>query len=410
MAWSDGYLDASFRGVQFNVKRASTTGGRRVAVHEFPRADRTETEDLGGVAKDFVLDAFLIGADYFDQRKRFEGVLDEGTVGILVHPYRGTSNVRVAGKYTITETGEEGGMCRFQIPFTEETSISSVVAVPNTPWVARSVKADTFSEILDNFAKVFAIKQKVGAAVETFQYGVEKAAGLPAAAVRDAREAFDLGLAVVDSAKIVAGSSAEFKREIKNCKGRTEALSLNLEYITETMKNVIDWGTEDLGSPRDQLRELRRIHQFSETIIGETSESEAFGYPARQVQEFIAQLAVVAQVSVFTETEFTTVEDAEEIRDQLFRDIDALSLSPNVSDDLYALLRDCKKAVFDDFQTRSLHWPRIRDVRLPETTNTLALLYSHYGDINDEQAFIGRNQIIHPGFVPGGVDLKMIVR
>ena len=107
MAWHDGYLPASFRGVKFFVRRATTRGGRNTVDHIFPRSEETETEDLGRFPDKFDLDCYLLGDDYFKQREDFESALNQGGVGVLIHPYRGVYNVRVTGEFSAVEDSAE---------------------------------------------------------------------------------------------------------------------------------------------------------------------------------------------------------------------------------------------------------------------------------------------------------------
>lgn len=391
MAWHDGYLPGSFCGVPFSVKRATTRGGRNTVDHVFPRREETETEDMGRLPDKFTLSIYLLGDDYFDQREKFEDAIKRGSVGVLIHPYRGVHNVRVSGEFTAVEDSSEGRIIRYTVPFAVDRAVKLTVPGTDTKWFARQSKADVLSAAKSNFLDIFSLAQA------------------PANAIRDARDAMDQGLSVIDSAKRIAGSAADFKRQIENTRGRLDALTANLEYLVDSFADLADWGIEEGTATRDQFREVRRVAEFASTLIGGAASNSESTYQAKQVQNLIQQQAIASMVGMIPDVPFTSDADAEDARDNLFWSMRATMEDESISDDLYAALRDAMKAVYDEVEERILTLPRFRDYESPEVTNTLALMWDFYGSIDEEEAFIERNEIIHPGFVPANVPLKIQV-
>lgn len=390
MSWSDGYLPASFRGVPFSIRKASTVGGRIVSEHQFPGRDETETEDLGGLSKRGTLDAFLVGADYFRQRDRFEDALDLGGVGVLIHPYRGTLNIKINGSWSAVETGDEGGMIRYSIPIVVDSKIKSAIAGTDTRWIARQVKEEYLSSAKENFLDIFSLAQK------------------PANVIRDANAAIDQGLSVIDGAKQIVNSAADFKRQIENTRGKMTAVMLNLEYIADSIIDLVDWGIDEASgeNSRDHLRELRKISDFRNTLIGEVKDVDPYS-PASQAQMLIAHASLAVQTGLIPDVEFDSYDDATGLRGDMFSDLEELKLNVSVSSDLYTAMRDAKRAVYDDIEGRVLTLPRFVDHYIPGQTNTLSLMWSLYGSLDNEDTFIARNDIEHPGFLPVGVALKV---
>uniref|UniRef100_UPI0028ADAC78 DNA circularization protein n=1 Tax=Stutzerimonas nitrititolerans TaxID=2482751 RepID=UPI0028ADAC78 len=121
MTWRDRIdpeLRGSYRGVEFHVERADTTGGRRWLVHEYPRRDVPYTEDMGRRAKEWRLSLFVAGDDYDRQRDKLIAALDAPGAATLVHPYLGTMSA-VATDVRFSESTREGGVCVFEVTFTE---------------------------------------------------------------------------------------------------------------------------------------------------------------------------------------------------------------------------------------------------------------------------------------------------
>ena len=69
MAWRENLVPAAFRGVPFFVERhQSQAAGRRVQVHEYPGRDLPWPEDLGRRTREFEIDGYVVGDDYFAAR------------------------------------------------------------------------------------------------------------------------------------------------------------------------------------------------------------------------------------------------------------------------------------------------------------------------------------------------------
>jgi hypothetical protein len=143
-------LPASFRNAHFFVEANTTSGGRRIVEHEFPKKDAPYAEDMGRRAKQFSIRAYCIaypadttGAlwplftrDYRLARDILQAVLDDGQYGALQLPFgespyapQATSSIVVAcEQYRLTEEERFGGYCTFDISFVEAG------ALPNTAY------------------------------------------------------------------------------------------------------------------------------------------------------------------------------------------------------------------------------------------------------------------------------------
>src|SRR5262245_11492172 len=59
--WRDKWLPAEFRGARFFVENDAQAGGRRVALHEYPKRSIPYAEDMGRAARRFSVQGYLIG-------------------------------------------------------------------------------------------------------------------------------------------------------------------------------------------------------------------------------------------------------------------------------------------------------------------------------------------------------------
>lgn len=400
MAWQDNYLQAQFRNAKFFISSADYTTGRRTAEHIYPRANLTDYEDLGQAPKKFSLDAYVLGDDYFEQREALETALDTGGPGILVHPYRGVFNV-VARRYAEKEHTAQGRMARFKIDFAVY-SIESLTTVSDS-----------------TIPQVLAAKQEVlEAARDQFEdnYSLDRQ---PNVAIVDARTTLEKAFATLESSKRIVANVAEFKRDLAQSQGNIIGLSLSATALFTSLERSLNFGTDMSSTPgastvttsnaKDQKREQSEIYSSTETTVVNTPDAlaTAFDYPAQQVQNAMAHQAVAALIGVLPFVDYRSVQEVREAQDFIFDLMDETMSDPNISDGLYAALRDSKKALYRDLEIRLINLPLLVEIELPEETNALALAYRLYGGIGEADNLVAQNALMHPGFVPAAVSLQI---
>lgn len=116
MSWTDRLHIARFRGIAFRHEQISRSGGRRVAVHEYPFADDPYPEDMGLKANEFTLHAYFIGREYDQLASAFEQALDLKGPGELILPLSGSQHVQLL-TWQRTDTTAQGGIARFNLKF-----------------------------------------------------------------------------------------------------------------------------------------------------------------------------------------------------------------------------------------------------------------------------------------------------
>lgn len=119
--WRDRWQQAQFRGAIFFVEVGGRGGGRRVALHQYPKRDVPYAEDMGRTANSFTVQGYLIGPFYLDQRDALIEALEAAGPGLLrlPLPYRGSDVNVMVRQYSITEARERGGMCGIEMDFVE---------------------------------------------------------------------------------------------------------------------------------------------------------------------------------------------------------------------------------------------------------------------------------------------------
>ena len=90
MAWADSMLDASFRGMIFDVINTRDSWSRDTAQHEYPYIDGADVQDMGRKARNIRLSALFWGDDYESRLQAFIAELDKPGAGELIHPVYGS--------------------------------------------------------------------------------------------------------------------------------------------------------------------------------------------------------------------------------------------------------------------------------------------------------------------------------
>ncbi len=118
-------LPASFRGAPFAVLQNDTTGGRRIALHQYPGRDAPWAEDMGRAPRQFRFRGFIVDNDVLFaggpiqlQRALLLAALEKKGPGILTHPTLGILNVSVV-RFSIGEDLGAGRMSSVEIEYVE---------------------------------------------------------------------------------------------------------------------------------------------------------------------------------------------------------------------------------------------------------------------------------------------------
>ena len=95
MGWKTELLDASFRGVPFEVESVQDDGEKSIVVHEYPYRAGAEIEDLGRKARRIRITALFWGEDYLSGVASLVKAFEETGKGELIHPVFGSVQVAI---------------------------------------------------------------------------------------------------------------------------------------------------------------------------------------------------------------------------------------------------------------------------------------------------------------------------
>lgn len=155
--WKRGLRPAAFRGVRFETRDRELESGRRIALHEYPKRDTPFPEDMGKRAREFSVDAYVIGDDYMSRRDRLLKACERVGPGTYTD-FWGVSQRVVCKKIKLVEQQDEGRMCRFSIDFVEAgdgaaAPVSVAATAVQLAGAASSLITAAVSHFKANFAR-----------------------------------------------------------------------------------------------------------------------------------------------------------------------------------------------------------------------------------------------------------------
>lgn len=120
MAWIDSLLQASFRGVPFEVVSVGRLGQRAIAAHEYPYTSGADLEDLGAGPRRVRVRAIFWGDDYETALHAFITALEAPGAGELVHPVHGSMTV-MAGDWSDEHQADDVDSAIVEVQFVEDS-------------------------------------------------------------------------------------------------------------------------------------------------------------------------------------------------------------------------------------------------------------------------------------------------
>lgn len=136
--WRLNLQPASFNGVTFHVEMQTRNGGRRIALHQFPKRDIPYSEDMGRQARAFMVHGYVVGPDFETQRDLLIEQLELETNGQLILPTSQDQKIVVCEHYSIIERRERGGYAELEMLFREAGEDPSTIISADTQSTVQS--------------------------------------------------------------------------------------------------------------------------------------------------------------------------------------------------------------------------------------------------------------------------------
>jgi len=398
MTWRDRLLPGSFRGVPFSVTESSTTFGRRNKLHEYPGRDVPWSEDLGRKAGAWSIECITIGDDYDTARNALIAACNATGPGTLVHPYLGTLSA-TCGEATVTDSTAEGGLARFTIPFTESGVDVTPAPTPDTQGQAIASAATLQS-------------QSVVSATNDIQVGDQAAF-----VTTEASSVLGQAQAALTTALRAVQAPAALLASVEPQIAAIETTAVALLNAPANLVSQIYGAIAGIASiapyADDALAQCEALLGFGANLPAVapiTPDRIAQGGNQVAIVQLVQCAAAASAVTVVSQIDFTSYDDAVGIRDPLSDSLDALALAiaDGGDDDLADAVDQMRLAMIADVTARGGSLARLYAYTPATTEPALVIAQRLYGDATRADEIVARNAIAHPGFVPGGLVLEVL--
>lgn len=254
MSWRDKLLDASFKGVSFKVRSATSSGGRRTRIHQYANREEPYVQDVGKEADGYNIEGYIVSNlnnfyNYFGERDALINVLKSKGAGTLIHPFLGIKRVILTSPYGLTETFNEGGIARFTMSFTEagvralpKKFLDFLTKMDNTVNRAFDYVGDYFYSGYKTYQSFMSVSSSaINRAIELNQVGVASIKNVSTKVIDQTLQNINAVKSVISSYvnlpndlynglkdvsssfAIVCGMGTQIKNEAKNTRGTTKA-------------------------------------------------------------------------------------------------------------------------------------------------------------------------------------------
>lgn len=368
-------LQASFRGIPFFIETNNQSNGRVLAIHKIPGRDNPYIADLGRKNRPFSINGRVIGDDYIDQLKNLQTASEIAGPGQLVDPDFGNKMVVCEG-FSLTTTDSQKRVGRFSFSFIEYSGDDfRVTPAINTRAAVKNAAIQLSENAVNDFVKKFDDPFKPLYIHEKALIKIKKL------------------LILIKKKSFVFNAIDEFNYALNNLVMNANSIISTPQIFADAIRSLfnVPAGGYSLISKIDDLFDL-----FNNIEININD----------QFSTFLKSILIGNIATETTESEFETYDDAVYYNDKVKSSIE--TLEPFVSDEVFEKLYALKTTVMNDLSARFIDYPRISTIVLNEPTPAIIVAYQLYGSIEKADEIILRNKLLHPGFVPDGIPIKVV--
>lgn len=384
---------SSFRGVPFHVESHEFTTGRKSEVHEFPDRETPYSEDLGKSAESFSLSIYVIGEDHEEQRDKLLEALTKEGPGDLIHPELGKKFVQV-GSVSLSGN-KDSRISKMSVEFTEAGELLFPSDIIDKDAALDSAAVNALNESKKEFDTFHSIVSAPGHIVDAARKGID-----------DSTEAMEKATKFI--AKI-ADAGAEFAYSVSDLRAKSQAL---LNYPDKLSKRIQDSLAMIRGLSDDsdsQALSLKNLYNYGKEIFlpSSTSSRKTEKNNNDQLNNLMRRTAIINGCLVAADTNFKSTADAIEKMSELDAHLDDQA-SKTSQDSVYQALKDLSAAMSSVLLDNTNNYKNIVEYTPPSTLPSLVIVHELFENPDLENDLIERNDIVHPGFIQGGVELEIV--
>lgn len=385
-------LPASFKGVSFYAINSVMESGRKQVTHEFPNSDRRFVEDLGRFQNVYKISALVTGSglDYTANKNALVEVLEEGGIGLLVHPYYGTISV-VAKQFSVQENITRVGEAIFDLTF--EKSDPALVPIGN------SINFSNLDILSDNLLSLLATNIGFGFSLfNNYPNNFLDAVSL----ISLIAGAFNINTRLFTQNR---GFINIFSQLLNSYTSSANQLVTNPSELGNQTMNLFKETDNVVTAPEDKLTVYTKFYDFNDTQsrVPPTTFERIQRQNNRDIlNDSIQAGALVQSYRAATQIEFTNVRELDQVQDTLETQYQKLANKDSLSDDVKLGLQDLRNDSRLFFEQEKLNVNQIDTIETFLQPLTV-LTYQYYGDIDNVEKLVELNDVKNPSFVEGQI-------
>lgn len=390
---------ATFGGVTFLIESANTSGGRKVAIHEFVNSDVRNVEDLGRQLRTYKVVGIITGENYLTDRNRLIAALERGGRQVLQHPFYGRVDV-VAKPYTLLENLTDLGVARFSMVFEAADAIVRPVPQPGNTGALTALSAVVNDKLAKDveiglitpagqtstFDRAVALGKKVAAQFESINE-------FTAPKIRQASEYAASLEKFGDSVVKLVSAPAEFATSVKDLFDQ-----VNLIVLTDLTQglNAID---KFFNFNIDSLNLFRNLDVGNDISSAEATSAVNDQVITRQVRMTSLSLAY----QTISRIEFSNLDELDTAQQLVEDQYQAVVDDPNAPSETLELLKELRDEAEVFFQNQRLTINRVIELRVKRAPAQV-ITYFLYGDLDLYQDIVDLNADPNVSFYEGTIE------
>lgn len=411
MAWPEDELNGALDGVSIHVKSRTKLGGRRTFLHSYPGREESWSEDTGKFPDRFRVQFVVLGPNYYIDRDRIEEILQTEGPYTYTDPWQGDVQVACEDEYELVEIGD--GSAEFTVTFHIAGTLAFPIVVEPAAEVARAAAA-ALPQVEDEFADRFTLGDLFAA--------VLRGLGAANTALRVAKGKIASKLGMIDK---LTSELTQLQNNVNDLANTPQAFANSFRHLAARVVDMAkDWkdlhqpkipdGRGNEGSHRPAVDVLREVAvDFRDFDSGENDDSIDLTTPQgvqeqenlKAVTALVKQTTFCAVADALSQMVPDTADLAAEIKEQMAAFADEILSDPEISPEVYDSIADVQAAFVDYQVTVGQDLPSVKTVTIQRPTPVCVLAQQVLGDGSRDLELILRNDIRHPLFAEGEIEV-----
>lgn len=377
----------SFNGIPFLIKKATTTGGRKLATHEFVRSDRRFVEDLGLNNRTFHITGIISGFDYLIKRDALLREIELPGQGFLQHPLYGRRLV-TAFSYSNKEDLQRAGEAQIEMKFEEGDAESQ--PLPNSFF--SNALAERLAQELAAFLAAEFIEK----------YGVPREAANFADAISQNANTGSFFEGAF-SQQGLDQDSAEYTAALNKFNDSVVELVRSPDGYASSVNDLVNKSQTLFSDPADSFSFLSKGFKFNSVgiVLETTTPSNLQREKNRKaVVDIIRGLNLGSAYSQAAQIKFTLARDLQRTKDSLDESFNDMLNNERMTNEAVDKLESLRSAANEIFDREEVNLFKIEEINVQRQPVGI-IAFNHYGNTDLESSLLSLNEVANPSFVEG---------